>query len=155
MRKINIKYRFLAIILLIGICALNIKADSLVITEFLAANCSYNLDPDYNCFSDWIELYNSGIQSVSLDGYYLTDDLADTNKWQFPSGVIIEPNSFMLIWADKMDAELLALHTNFKLSGDGEEIGLYNPGGELIDSIIFPQQELKYLKKLEIIPEMQ
>ncbi len=141
MKKINFTIKFLVVILLIGVYALNNSANALMITEFLAANCSYNLDPDYNCFSDWIEIYNSGTQSVSLDGYYLTDDLADTNKWQFPSGVIIASNSFMLIWADKMDAKLLALHTNFKLSGDGEEIGLYNPGGELIDSIIFPQQE--------------
>jgi len=141
MKKINIKNKFLAIILLTAIHALNSLSNPLAITEFLAANSSYNLDPDYNCFSDWIEIYNSGTQTISLAGYYLTDDLATTNKWQIPSGTIIESNSFILFWADKMAANLKALHTNFKLSSNGEEIGLYNHSGELIDFIIFPQQE--------------
>ena len=34
----------------------------------------------------WIELYNSGPSSVSLEGLYLTDSLSDPLNWAFPSG---------------------------------------------------------------------
>ena len=139
MREINFKNILLLVILLIECFALNCLANRLIINEFIADNSSCNLDPDYNNFSDWIEIFNSGTNAVSLDGYYLTDDLTDTNKWSFPSGAEIDPDNFLLVWADNMDTKS-ALHSNFKLSGDGEEIGLYNSSGELIDSIIYPQQ---------------
>ena len=65
-----------------------------VISEFMAANINTLLDGD-NQSSDWIEIYNPTDITLSLDGWYLTDDDANLIKWQFPSGVEIEPGKFL------------------------------------------------------------
>jgi len=128
------------------------------IAEFLAANASTNLDPDAYEFSDWIELHNSGDQTVDLTGFFLTDNLDNPAKWQIPR-CAIQPGQRQLFWADGLDlpaGELPlaaedgleistdtltpAYHTNFKLNQNGEEIGLFDPQGTLVDSVDFDRQ---------------
>jgi hypothetical protein len=56
------------------------------------------------------------------------------------SSVIIEPGGYLLFWADNDEGQG-PTHTNFKLSKDGEEVGLYDrDGATLIDGISFGQQ---------------
>ncbi|MFW9831504.1 MAG: lamin tail domain-containing protein, partial [Candidatus Thorarchaeota archaeon] len=94
-------------------------------------------DGDY---PDWIELYNSGTESVDLSGMYLTDDLTNP-KWQFPAGTIIEPNGFLVVWADNT-LYSQSTHASFGLNATGEEIGLFaNDEETLIDSITFGAQD--------------
>jgi len=109
-----------------------------VINEFLASNSSSIVDPDYNENSDWVELYNAGSTAVDLGGYTLTDNLDDREKWKIPSGTQIKSKGFLLIWADGFNS---GLHTNFKLSADGEELALINRTGKTVDSIEFSLQE--------------
>ncbi len=55
-------------------------------------------------------------------------------------GVVIEAGGYLLFWADN-DEEQGALHTNFKLSADGEYIGLYDSDSTtLIDGLSFGPQ---------------
>ncbi|MGC6566526.1 MAG: lamin tail domain-containing protein [Akkermansiaceae bacterium] len=82
--------------------------------------------------SDWIELHNTGSETVDLSGWSLTDDESDTNKWPFPAGTLIAPNDFLLVLADNPDSpipESRYLHANFKLSSSGEFLGLFAPAG--------------------------
>jgi len=109
--------------------------DRIVITEVLPSNVSYYPDPEFNNFIDYIEIFNPTHESIALDGYFLTDDLSIKNKWSFPSGSLIEANNFLLVFAD---ASNQGLHTNFKLSKNGEAIGLFSPDFELVDSITYP-----------------
>ena len=60
----------------------NASAQDIYINEFLASNSSINQDPDFNEYSDWLELFNAGEQDATLDGFYLTDDLDDSTKWR-------------------------------------------------------------------------
>jgi len=113
---------------------------NLFINEFLASNASTNLDPDFFSFCDWFEIYNSEDTVVNIDGYYITDDLSDPFKFQFSDSSIIQPNSYFIVWADDIDLVVTSTHANFKLKKSGEEIGLFNLNGDLIDSIIFDQQ---------------
>ncbi|MCP4346937.1 MAG: lamin tail domain-containing protein, partial [Desulfobacterales bacterium] len=91
-------------------------------------------DGDY---ADWIEIYNSGDQPVLLEGLYLTDDLTDPTKWEIPYDLVIQPKGFEVFWADGMDA---GRHTNFKLKQKGEDVGLFDPDGNLIDSVVYGRQ---------------
>ncbi|HEX5222189.1 MAG TPA: lamin tail domain-containing protein [Verrucomicrobiae bacterium] len=90
---------------------------SVRISEFMAGNDSTIRDNDGQ-FSDWIELYNGGSQSVSLGGWYLTDDAANLTKWRFPNGITMPAGSYLLVWASDKNRTNPAtpLHTNFKLS---------------------------------------
>jgi len=75
---------------------------------------------------------------------YLTDDLSEPTMWRIPDNspndTTIGPYGHLLIWADK-DSEDGPLHVEFKLDGDGEEIGLFDTDGNtLVDSIVFDDQ---------------
>ncbi len=107
------------------------------INELIASNSSNLKDPDFGDTGDWIELYNSSEEIYDLSGHFLSDNLADSTKWAFPNATKINPKSFLLIWADGKD---IGLHSNFKLTKAGEEIGLFSPEGELLDFLIYEAQ---------------
>jgi hypothetical protein len=93
--------------------------------------------PDGNS-PDWIELYNTGSNTIDLTDMYLTDDLNDPTRWQFPEGTTIEPKEYLIVWADRNGGELYA---SFGLNANGEEIGLFDSDGlTLIDSVVFLKQ---------------
>jgi len=110
----------------------------LVINEFMASNTSGYVDPDYDQSADWIEIYNAGTATVNLNGYYITDNLNDKTKFEITSNVTLQPGKYLVVWADGNNA---GLHTNFKLTASGEELGLVSPSKVVIDSIIFGLQE--------------
>jgi len=114
-------------------------ADGLFINEFMAVNESTIFDENGE-YDDWIEIYNKNIYDFDLSGLSLTDNSEIPGKWQFPD-VTIPANGFLLIWADD-DEEQGELHTNFKLSSEGEIILLYDiDGTTLLDSIEFGVQQ--------------
>jgi len=111
----------------------------LKINEFCAKNESVILD-EYGEYDDWIEIYNYGEDTVDLSGIYITDDLSNIQKWQFTEEILIVPFSFVIVWADDQP-EQGATHIGFKLSGEGEEIGLFTPNSLInIDSIVYDEQ---------------
>ena len=115
----------------------------LYINELMADNDATIEDPDEpGAYDDWFEIFNPSIVDVDLGGMYLTDDLSDPTQWQIPAGVIVPAGGFILFWADD-DLAQGNTHTNFKLSKDGEEIGLFDTdvnGNVLVDSITFGPQ---------------
>ncbi len=124
--------------LFVIIIAQSLSAQHLFINEFMASNTVTITDPEYHEYGDWIELYNAGIVPVNLNGYSITDLLSQPKKYIFTTDIIIQPNAFVIIWADDHTA---GAHTNFKLSASGESIGLFDPSGNVVDTITFgPQQ---------------
>ena len=106
------------------------------INEFQAANGSSALDPEFNEFSDWVEIYNAGGTVANLSGYYISDDQFELQKWALPD-VSVAAHGYLIIWANNNSTKL---HANFKLDGDGEGIFLVDPSGNVIDSVIFAEQ---------------
>jgi len=112
----------------------------LVINEYLASNATGAQDESGD-FADWIELYNGGPNVINLTGMFLTDNLNLTQQWEFPA-VMLPPGEHLIIWCDDEPGQG-PLHTNFKLSSAGEEIGLFAPvafGNQAIDTRIFGEQ---------------
>lgn len=112
----------------------------LVINEFMADNDSIISD-EYGAFSDWIEVYNADSEDVYLGDKYLTDNLSNPDKWLMPD-MTLEAGHFALFWADD-DTEKGPFHTNFKLSKEGEEIGIFdaaNTGFFPLDTLIYESQ---------------
>ncbi len=114
------------------------RAQSVVINEFMANN-STTIQDKYGDYSDWIELYNPSAFSVDLDGWHLTDAMANPTRWVFPA-VVIESDTYMLIFASSRDLvdPLGELHTNFKLSTNGEYLALVQPDGTTIEHEFAP-----------------
>ena len=116
------------------------------INEFMASNQSYEFDDsrgtkkkdDDTYTPDWIELYNDSSETISLLGYFITDDLEEPEKHEL-GDLTLPPGGHVLLFADG-DASLGDDHLGFRLEKDEEEIGLYTPGGLSIDLISFTDQ---------------
>lgn len=115
-----------------------LNAQSVVINEFMASNDATVADQDGE-YNDWIELYNNGTSSIDLEGYFLSDDATDLTQWTFPAGTVIEPGSYLMVWADN-DEDQTGLHANFKLSASAESIFLLNASEEIIDEVSYVDQ---------------
>jgi len=88
---------------------------------------------------DWLELYNSANQSVDLGGMYLSDSLTKGN-WRIPNGTIIQPRSYLIVWADA-DAGQAPLQTNFNLLANGGVIALFARDRKtIVDFVIYDKQ---------------
>ena len=128
------------------------------INEFMASNVTATPEiADFTDFGDWVELYNGGADDVDLSGYHLSDNLESPFRWRIPDGAVIPAGGHLLIWADGYDARpgltlkrdfwpnytfvTRSYHANFKLSSDGEQIGLFTPGGSLVDGVTFGAQQ--------------
>ncbi|MFZ1291318.1 MAG: CotH kinase family protein [Melioribacteraceae bacterium] len=131
--KIIIKYIILYFVLL----SVNIAQNNVIINELVSSNINGLVDIKTGEYSDWIEIYNPTDSLVDLSGYYLTDNLFDSTKWQFPTNTFIDSNSYIIVWADDKNS---GLHTNFKLDVDGEQLYLFNSELDLIDSVFFGKQ---------------
>ncbi|MEZ5147595.1 MAG: hypothetical protein R2759_11085 [Bacteroidales bacterium] len=57
-------------------------SQTIVINEFMSSNDTTLADEDGD-FSDWIELYNSTVNPVNLEGYHPSDDETLPQKWTF------------------------------------------------------------------------
>ena len=118
-------------------------SQGIVINEFMAINETTIADMDGE-YSDWIEFYNSTEEAINLSGYTLSDDPEILDKWTFPD-VSIPADDYLLIFASSKNiTEGEELHTNFKISSDGEELFLVNPDGLILDYtkpfILYPDE---------------
>ena len=116
---------FLPVLLLIGL-AVTVAAQ-VRISEFMASNTSTLLDEDGQ-YSDWIEIQNTSDTNVNMLNWALTDSPGNPGKWRFPA-TNLPPRDFLVIFASGKDRKISGkpLHTNFKLSADGEYLALVRP----------------------------
>ncbi|MFT3794524.1 CotH kinase family protein [Flavobacterium sp.] len=110
-----------------------VQSQNLVINEILASNNNANTDEDGD-HQDWLELFNGTPEAISLNGYGLTDNPSQPFKWIFPD-YTMAPGEHLLVWcSDKNRTNPAApLHTNWKISNDGETIRLTNASGVMVD----------------------
>ncbi len=119
------------------------SGQTVYINELLAINDAVISD-EAGEFDDWIEFYNPGATSIDLGGYYLTDDLSNPTAWEIPTdnptATTIPAGGYLLFWTDGQPDQG-TLHGPFKLSGAGEQVGLFMPDGITpIDTVTFPSQ---------------
>ena len=119
-----------------------LTAQSVRLNEFMALNNSTITDADGD-YSDWIEIFNPTTAAVSLENWSLTDNQDIPRKWLLPA-VSIAADSYLVIFASGKDRHDPAreLHTNFKLSGDGEYLALFDSAGNPVSTFdpAFPAQ---------------
>jgi len=104
----------------------------------MAVNDS-GLDDEDRDEEDWIEIHNAGVNTVDLEGWYLTDNVNTLTKWAFPE-VTLAPDAYLVVFASGKNRREPSevLHTNFKLKGSGEYLGLVRPDGHTVVSEFFP-----------------
>jgi len=117
-------------------------AQTVILSELAASNTSGLRDED-GAYSDWIELFNSGTNTVDLSGWFLTDSAGDLAKWSFPA-TNLPPGGFLVVFASGKDRRVpgAPLHTSFSLSAGGEYLALVQPNGAIASEFSpqFPPQ---------------
>ena len=113
-----------------------------VINELMASNSSTATDEEGK-YEDWVELFNNNDFDVNLDGFYLSDDTTELDKWQFGVNSTIKAKDYLIIWTDD-DENDGPLHTSFKLSADGEFLILSNPNLDIVDQVEFGEQSTDF-----------
>ncbi len=116
----------------------------LTVSEFAAANDRgfSTVVEGKDTWSDWIEIQNASGDSLSLDGWYLTDDPENLTQWPFPA-IPIEGHGHLIVWASGIFAEdhpenwpyvdeLGYYHTNFKLAREGGYLALVSPDLQVV-----------------------
>ncbi|MDA7867797.1 CotH kinase family protein [Akkermansiaceae bacterium] len=78
---------------------------------------------------DWVEIWNRGNTLLSLDGWHLTDDPENLQRWRFPAGQSIVPGG------------LLTVTEPFGIAREaGSFLALIDPGGQIVSQFTYPQQ---------------
>lgn len=129
-------------ILFVAFCCLSWTLLAQVrISEFLASNTQAHPDiVDFGDYPDWIELENTSASSVSLKGWYLSDDPEKPYRWGFPETAVIPAHGYVMVWADGQNAApgqsfprgywpwknftAEGYHANFSLSALGDSLAL-------------------------------
>ncbi len=109
----------------------------------ITAHTDYS-DPEYPEYDsdDWIELHNPTASSISLSGWYLSDDPSDPDKWACPA-VDIPAGGYLVF--HEVDDFHSPISAGFGLDKAGEQVLLsYLPGtfdDRVVDAIGFKGQE--------------
>lgn len=114
------------------------QTSPLQISEIVSNNTQYAPDENGICH-DYIIIRNTSNEAVDLSGYYLSDTQQLTRMWRFPDGITLAGNSSLLVYASGLNrtSDSSHLHTNFKLSSEGEQVVLSNALGQPLDIVTF------------------
>ena len=115
------------------------RSGGLIISEVMLGNESTITD-NFGLTPDWIELYNTTDERISLDGYGLSDNASQLGKWKFPTAAYIDPGQYKIIFASGVDtppdSTAVTLHTNFNLDATGEPVILTNEQNTIVDKCV-------------------
>ena len=90
---------------------------SLSFNEVMVANIDQYVDPCWN-YGAWVELYNSTERSISIRGYWLSDDSTNLKKLRISTSQVVPANGFLNLWFDNYNKYSLT-QMNMKLDADG------------------------------------
>jgi hypothetical protein len=138
-----VRFLFLLMAALLATATAARAAETVFISEFLASN-SGGLQDEDGASPDWVEIFNSGTNTVNMNGWCLTDSAANLTKWRFPA-TNVPPNGFLIVFASGKNRAVpgAPLHANFSLNADGEYLALVHPDGVTIANEFapaFPEQ---------------
>lgn len=94
-----------------------------------------NSSPD-----DWIELMNTGAETLDISGFELRDN-SDDHRWRFPDGstiaagklMVVDAKSNGLVYDDQTKSFADGTFEEAIGIGSGDSIRLYDKGGKLLD----------------------
>ncbi|MCA9199491.1 MAG: lamin tail domain-containing protein [Planctomycetales bacterium] len=86
---------------------------------------------------DAIELVNYGTSPLNLEGWRLTDDLNDRDKFVFSSQVV-QPGRLVVVFGRNDSG--LGMIADFQLNEKGDSVYLIQPNGTIADSVTFGLQ---------------
>lgn len=126
--------------ILLGLACLGLSTlpATVIINEVMTSNSATLADEDGE-YADWIELLNTGPSAVSLENWALSDDPRTPARWRFPAEVL-PAGGRLLVWASGKNRRVVGspLHASFRLSAEGEWLGLVRANLSEADGLVLP-----------------
>ena len=123
----------IVLIVVISVITRENNHSPLVINEICSRTAS--LIPEHlEKQEDYIELYNTSDQELSLDGWFLSDN-ADNLELQSLSGITVPAKGYIVLYADDRESEE---SLGFHINQNGETVFLSNSEGKIVNQIYVP-----------------
>lgn len=142
----------ISLVIILALCALSARGQGVLnvrINEVLVVNQQSIVD-DYGMHDSWVELFNTGYESVDVGGCWLAVRHADRfdaegnkliSKYLIPrsgAGTAMPPLSYKVFYCEGTGTKG-AFYTNFTLDGDVDMVLLYDASGrEVISAFKMP-----------------
>lgn len=144
----NLKHYIIASVILLATA--NVDADNYVLINQIMYDSPWNEVVTQHPYSngEFVELYNGGTETVSLDGWVLAGD-GTTERYVIPNGSVLASGACLVIayrhaytpafqltdsFAIPSNVSVLYQHTII-LSNKGETLTLYNANSEIVDQV--------------------
>lgn len=117
----------------------SVSGDSPVqIVEVMSSSASYAPDENGVCH-DYVILKNVTGADQDIGGWYLSDSQQLARMWRIPEGVSLPAGGTLTVHCSGLNRseDPSHLHTNFKLSSEGEQVMLSNASGQPMDLVTF------------------
>lgn len=108
------------------------------IVEVMSSSDNYAPDENGVCH-DYVILRNVTGSDQDIGGWYLSDTQQLPRMWRVPDGVVIPSGGTLTVHCSGLNRseDFSHLHTNFKLSSEGEQVMLSNASGQPMDLVTF------------------
>ena len=115
------------------------------INEVMSSNLITLADEDGD-YSDWVELTNTGNESMDIGGYALSDSESTPREWLFPENTTLNPGEFVVVFLSGKDkiGKNGELHAGFRLNSMEDTLLCANVQGKIIDmwSVLEPGDDV-------------
>ena len=130
MKRFSFGSLFCAALLALLLSAAGAQAD-VVINEVMASTAIYVDGQSY----DWVELHNNGSTTVSLKGWYLSNDPYQLKRYAFPDDASLKKGAYLVVCCTQHEVEKPkkgTLYADFNLSAEGDTVYLTDPNGNTV-----------------------
>lgn len=113
----------------------------LEISELMSDGVTFFADENGE-YHDYIEIHNISDHTINLEGWRLSDSMEKLMRWEFPA-VEIPADGYLAVHCSGYDrkSDPNHLHTNFRLSSDGDTALLTSPEGVTVAMVTIPVLE--------------
>ena len=112
------------------------------LSEVMSSASMIRAFEDYSA-ADYVEIYNSSVQTWDLSGWGLSDNINWPRKWTFPQGTSIQPGEYKVILLtgyEGANVNASRLQASFSLSrSGGEMLTLSDATGRVLDRLYLPE----------------
>ena len=112
-----------------------------VVNEFSCSNYTLGVGGDNE---DFVEFYNPTGADVDLGGYFLSDNLANVDKFEIPAGTVVPAGGYLVVMCSaegELPTNLYVggfLNTNFKINQcQGESLVFADPAENVLESFTY------------------
>jgi gliding motility-associated-like protein len=120
-------------------------SSQVVINEWSCSNINGFAD-NYGEREDWIEFYNPTGAAVSLQGYFLSDNVNNPDKWAFPAGSSVPANGYLrVICSGRNEVSGGFVHAGFKMTQTKpEELVFSSPTLTVLESYVLEPAQMDH-----------